>query len=152
LFEAKVAVRGEEPLLIGLSGPPGGGKTYSALRLAMGMRKLRGGDVIVIDTEGGRARNYADVFGFLHVKFDPPHSSEAFDEALKQQIARKPACIIIDSISDEHEGEGGYLDLHDEMVPKMGGNEWAAWARPKAARYAQHTACHPDLTTCDAVH
>jgi hypothetical protein len=40
----------------------------------------------------------------------------------------------VDAVSDEHEGEGGYLEWHDEMVPKMGGNEWAAWAKPKASR------------------
>ena len=32
-FDAKPAVREEVPLLIALEGPPGGGKTYSALRL-----------------------------------------------------------------------------------------------------------------------
>jgi hypothetical protein len=37
-------------------------------------------------------------------------------------------------MSDEHEGEGGYLEWHDELVPKMGGNDWAAWAKPKASR------------------
>jgi hypothetical protein len=34
-------------------------------------------------------------------------------------------------MSDEHVS---YLEWHDEMVPKMGGNEWAAWAKPAAAR------------------
>jgi hypothetical protein len=34
-------------------------------------------------------------------------------------------------MSDEHVA---YLEWHDEMVPKMGGNEWAAWAKPSAAR------------------
>jgi hypothetical protein len=34
-------------------------------------------------------------------------------------------------MSDEH---GAYLEWHDEMVPKMGGNEWAAWSKPSAAR------------------
>lgn len=133
-FEATEAARGEEPLLIGMVGPPGGGKTYSALLLARGMQEVRGGDIILIDTEGGRAKKYADEFKFLHVPFDPPHRPEDFLAAIKQQIARKPACIIVDSMSDEHEGEGGYLEWHDEMVPRMGGNEWAAWAKPKASR------------------
>jgi hypothetical protein len=34
-------------------------------------------------------------------------------------------------MSDEHDA---YLAWHDEMVPSMGGNEWAAWAKPAAAR------------------
>lgn len=133
-FEARPAVRGDDPLLIGMVGPPGGGKTKSALRLGKGMQAVRGGDMVVIDTEGGRARRYSDEFRFLHVMFDPPHEPHAFLEAIEQQVARKPACIIVDSMSDEHEGIGGYLEWHDAMVPKMSGNEWAAWAKPKASR------------------
>lgn len=133
-FEATPAVRADEPLLIGMVGPPGGGKTYSALRLAHGMQLVREGEIILIDTEGGRARKYADQFKFLHVDFEPPHQPHAFLDAIKAQLRRKPACIIVDSMSDEHEGQGGYLEWHDEMVPKMGGNEWAAWAKPKASR------------------
>lgn len=133
-FEAKPAVRGLEPLQLGMVGPPGGGKTYSALRLAVGIQEVYGGDIIVIDTEAGRARKYASNFKFLHVDLDPPHRSDAFLSAIEQQLPRNPACIIVDSMSDEHEGIGGYLEYHDEMIPKMGGNEWAAWSKPKAAR------------------
>lgn len=133
-YEATPAARTDEPLLIGMIGPPGGGKTFSALRIAAGIQSVRGGDVILIDTESGRARKYADQFKFLHVDFQPPHQSHAFLEAIQAQLPRNPACIIVDSASDEHEGQGGYLEWHDEMVPKMGGNEWAAWAKPKASR------------------
>ncbi len=133
-FIARPAVRQEEPLLLGMIGPPGGGKTLSSLRLAKGMQKVRGGPIIVIDTEGGRSRKYSDVIPFEIVEFQPPCRSERFLEAIKAQLSKKPAAIIVDSGSEEHEGEGGYLEWHDEMVPKMGGNEWAAWAKPKASR------------------
>jgi hypothetical protein len=133
-FEAKPAVREEGPLLLGMVGPPGGGKTLSSLRLAKGIQSVRGGDIIVIDTEGGRSRKYADIIPFRCHEFQPPCRSEDFLAAIKAQLSSKPACIIVDSLSDEHEGEGGYLEWHDEMVPKMGGNEWAAWAKPKASR------------------
>lgn len=133
-FEAKPAVRGEEPLSIGIIGPPGGGKTFSALRIARGIQQVRGGDIVLIDTEGGRARKYGDEFKFKHVDFQPPHRPDDFLAAIQQQIPSNPACIIVDSGSDEHEGQGGYLEWHDEQIPKMGGNEWAAWAKPKAAR------------------
>lgn len=133
-FEAKPAVRGEAAFSIGLIGPPGGGKTYSALKLAQGIQKVRGGDIHLIDTEGGRATKYADEFKFKHVDFQPPHRPDDFLAAIQQQVPANPACIIVDSGSDEHEGQGGYLEWHDEQVPKMGNNEWAAWAKPKAAR------------------
>jgi AAA domain len=134
IFAAKPATRGEEPLLIGLVGPPGGGKTLSALRLAKGIQSVRGGDIVLIDTESGRSRKYCGQIPFQHVDFAPPFSSADFLAAIQQQLGNKPACIIVDSMSDEHEGEGGYLEYHDEMVGKMGGNEWAAWSKPKHRR------------------
>ena len=133
-FDAQPAVRAEEPFSIGIIGPPGGGKTLSSLILAKGFQSVRGGDIIVGDTEGGRSRKYAEMIPFKLCEIAPPCQSHVFLDFIKQQIPHKPAAIIIDSMSDEHEGEGGYLEWHDEMVPKMGGNEWAAWARPKAAR------------------
>ena len=134
IFAAKPATRGEEPLLIGLVGPPGGGKTLSALRLARGIQSVRGGDIVLIDTESGRSRKYCSQIPFHHVDFGPPFASNDFFSAIEQQLASKPACIIVDSMSDEHEGEGGYLEYHDAEVGRVRGNEWAAWAKPKARR------------------
>jgi len=130
-FAAIPAARTEEPLLLGMIGPPGGGKTLSSLRLAKGIQSVRGGDIVVIDTEGGRSRKYSDQIPFGIVEMSPGSRSGDFLEAIKAQLASKPAAIIIDSLSDEHEA---YLEWHDEMVPKMGNNEWAAWAKPKADR------------------
>jgi hypothetical protein len=146
------SVRGEEPLLIGLIGPPGGGKTVSALRLATGMRKVRPGPVVLIDTEGGRSKKYSPengkpanpaalAFDFLRVEMTPDFRSHDFLAAIKAQLPLQPAAIIVDTLSDEHEGEGGYLEWHDAIATAkrgepgyVGGNEWAAWAMPKAAR------------------
>ena len=133
-FTASQAVLGEVPLLIGLVGPPGGGKTWSALRLAQGMRRVRPGPVVVIDTERGRARKYARDFDFLHVPFEPPFKPGDFLQAVRDQLPAKPAAIIVDSLSDEHEGEGGVIDWHDAEVERFKGNEHAAWGKPKADR------------------
>lgn len=130
-YQAQPATRSEEPLLLGLIGPPGGGKTLSALKLAKGIQSVRGGDIIVLDTEGGRSRKYNDLIPFSIVEMPPNSRSDAFLEAIMAQLPSKPAAIVVDSMSDEHDA---YLAWHDEMVPKMGGNEWAAWAKPAAAR------------------
>src|SRR3954468_747728 len=129
-YVAEPATRSEEPLLIGIVGPPGGGKTLSALKLAKGIQSVRDGDIIVIDTEGGRSRKYNDQIPFKIVEMVGGRSND-FLEAIRAQLPLSPAAIIVDSMSDEHEA---YLEWHDEMVPKMGNNEWAAWAKPKAAR------------------
>jgi hypothetical protein len=133
-FAAKQATLDEVPFLVGIIGPPGGGKTWSALRLATGMQRVRPGPIVLIDTERGRASKYAKDFDFMRVEFNPPFVPADFLEAIKAQLPLNPAAIIVDSLSDEHEGEGGVLDWHDRDVPKMGGNEWAAWSKPKASR------------------
>jgi AAA domain len=130
-YQAVPAIRSEEPLLLGMIGPPGGGKSMSSLRIAKGIQSVRGGDIIVIDTEGGRSRKYNDLIPFNIVELPPGARSDVFLECILEQLPSKPAAIIVDSLSDEHES---YLEWHDEMVPKMGNNEWAAWAKPKAAR------------------
>lgn len=150
-FTVVDAVRGEEPLLIGLVGPPGGGKSMSSLRLAMGMQRVRKGPVVLIDTEGGRSKKFApaegrqpdmvQTFPFKRIEFGPPFRSDRFQGAIELALSLDPAAVIVDVLSDEHEGEGGYLDWHDAIVNAkrgepgyVGGNEWAAWAKPKAAR------------------
>lgn len=133
-FTATPAIRGEEPLLIGCIGPPGGGKTLSALRLAHGMQQVRQGPIVLIDTEGGRSRKYAADIPFEIITIEGPTKPHEYLEAIKAALLRDPACVIVDSMSDEHEGEGGYLEWHDEMVPMFSNNAWAAWGPPKASR------------------
>jgi hypothetical protein len=141
-FEIKPAVREQVPLLIGLMGPPGAGKTYSALTLADGMREVAGGPAVLIDTEGGRSKKYADLFNFQRMDFAAPFKPSDFLAAIRQAVTVKPCAIIIDSMSDEHEGEGGVLDWHDTELDRMAGADWAkrervgqaAWIKPKADR------------------
>jgi hypothetical protein len=129
-YQAQPATRSEEPLLLGVIGPPGGGKSLSSLRLAKGIQSVRGGDIIVIDTEGGRSRKYNDQIPFKIIEL-PDATSSVFLEAIRAQLPNSPAAIIVDSMSDEHEK---YLSWHDAEVKNFGGNEWAAWSRPKADR------------------
>lgn len=153
-FTPQPGIRSSTPLLIGLSGPPGSGKTMSAVRLATGIRKDRGGDIIFLDTDGDRGRQYCPrageppdfktTFDMQHVTFMPPFSPLDFLAAIRQQLERNPACIIVDSTSDEHEGEGGVLWLADAYLERQAGTDWAkrdrlksaSWIEPKAERLA----------------
>jgi energy-coupling factor transporter ATP-binding protein EcfA2 len=141
-FAAVAAHRDQVPLLVGLMGPSGSGKTYSALRLATGIRKITGGDIYVIDTESRRSLHYADTFEFKHVEFTAPFSSDDYLEAMKFCIKAGAKVVVVDSMSHEHEGPGGYLDFHGREVERMAGNDYAkaervkmaAWIKPSAAR------------------
>ena len=141
-FEVRPARRERVPLLIGLTGPSGGGKTYSALRLATGIQQVSGGEIYFIDTESRRALYYADRFKFQHIPFDAPFGSLDYLVALQQCVKAGAGVVIVDSMSHEHEGPGGLMDLHDQAVQRMAGDDYAkrervkmlAWSEPKAKR------------------
>ena len=113
-------------LLIALAGASGSGKTYSAMELATGIS----GDkpFAMIDTEARRGLHYADQFRFEHAELAPPFSPHRYLEAIKAAEAEGYPCVIIDSMSHEHEGEGGLIDMAEASGIKGPG----AWARPKA--------------------
>jgi len=142
-FDYSPAARAPTPLLFGIAGPSGSGKTFSALRLATGMQRVIGGDIALIDTEHDRALHYAELFKFHHVPFRPPFSPLDYIAAIEHCAKQDAGIIIIDSMSHEHEGQGGLLEWHDAEVERMvkGPGNWnaqsaniPAWNKPKAAR------------------
>lgn len=141
-FEAKPAIREQVPVLMGIMGPSGGGKTFSALRVATGIQQVTGGDIYGIDTEARRMLHYADQFKFKHVQFDAPFGSLDYLEAIQHCVKQGAKVIVIDSMSHEHEGPGGLLDFQDKELDRMAGNDYGkrermkmlAWQRPKANR------------------
>lgn len=98
-FTLLPARRERTPLLLGLTGPSGAGKTCSALRLATGITRKEPGPIVLIDTENRRARHYADAFAFTHIDFTPPFGALDYVSALRAAEAVQPAVIIIDSLS-----------------------------------------------------
>lgn len=141
-FEDKPAVREHVPLMIGLMGPSGGGKTYSALRLATGIQRVSGGEIFVIDTEARRALHYAGAFKFRHVQFGAPFGPLDYLAAIEHCVRKGGKVVIVDSMSHEHEGPGGVLEMHEAEVQRLSGGDakkaerikMLAWSKPKAAR------------------
>lgn len=138
-FEFRPAVREQVGLLIGIAGPTGSGKTYSALSLATG---LAGGKrFAMIDTEARRALHYAETFTFDHTDFGPPFTPERYTEAIEAADVAGYPVIVVDSTSHEHAGDGGLLDWHEAELDRMAGADWkrreamtfAAWVKPKMA-------------------
>ena len=107
-FTFRPATRENVGLLIGLIAPSGGGKTFSAMRLAKGICGER--PFAVIDTEAGRAKHYADQFRFDHGDLHPPFRPDAYTDAIMAADAAGYPCIVVDSMSHEHAGDGGLLD------------------------------------------
>lgn len=137
-YEFKKAVREEVGLLIGLISPSGGGKTYSALRIASGIVST-GGRIAVIDTESRRALHYAGKFDFDHCELNAPFRPEKYADAIRDAVQSGHRAIIVDSCSHEWAGEGGILDWQEEELTRMAGDNWqkreackmASWIKPK---------------------
>lgn len=141
-FEDKPAVRERVPVLVGLVGPSGGGKTFSALRLATGMQRVSGGEVFFIDTEARRALHYADTFRFRHVVFEAPFGPLDYLAAIEHCVKVGARVVIVDSMSHEHEGPGGVLEMHGAEVERLSRGDankadkvkMLAWQKPKSER------------------
>lgn len=139
-FIAKEAVRERVPLLVGVMGCSGSGKTWSSLRLATGIQEITGGDIYGIDTEARRMLHYADDFKFKHVQFDAPFGSLDYLAAIESCVKQGAKTIIIDSLTHEHSGPGGYLQTQDAEVERMAGNDYAKRERVKMAGWIKPAA------------
>lgn len=148
-FEAGDAFRERSRLDIAIMGPSGSGKTKSALRLADGIARITGGDTWLVDTNNRRSLHHAPKPGEPHVPgvnhrfkvlhMPPPYSPADWGAAFERCIREGARRIIADSFSDEWEGEGGILDMHEAELDRRAGNDYdkrdrmnqAAWIMPK---------------------
>jgi hypothetical protein len=123
-FEIHRATKRRAKLRLGMSGPAGTGKTYSALLIAGGLGKRVG----LIDTEHGSGDLYADLLpeGYDVLPLTPPFSPARYVEAIHMLEQAGCDVIIVDSLSHAWNGEGGSLDRQGKIADKSG-NSWQAW-------------------------
>jgi len=135
------AQRSQVKLRIGLSGPSGYGKTYSALLLAFGITN-DWSKIAVIDTENNSASLYSHLGEYNVLSLGEPFAPHRYIEAIKTCENADMEVIIIDSISHEWSGKGGCLEMHDKL-----GGRFQDWARvtPYHNSFIDailHTNCH----------
>lgn len=133
----KKATKTQARARVALSGPPGSGKTYTALTWAQALGK----SIAVIDTERGSASLYADLFEFDVLDLAPPYHPHRLIEALAAAEAYDVA--VIDSTSHFWAGEGGVLEIVDKA--KVGGDSFRAWSKgtPLQQRMVDAILRHP---------
>ena len=117
------AQRHQVKLRIGLSGPSGFGKTYSALLMAYGMTN-DWKKIALIDTENNSASLYSHLGNFNVLSLGEPFTPERYLEAIKLCEDSGIELIIVDSISHEWQGKGGCLEIHEQL-----GGRFQDWAR-----------------------
>ena len=146
LMKLQQTQRHNVKLRLGISGASGFGKTYSALQLAYGMT----GDwskIAVIDTENSSASLYSDLGNFNVLNLNPAYSPERYIEAI--QICEKAGMkvIIIDSITHEWQGDGGCLQIHEQLGGRF--QDWAS-VKPRHQKFIDailQSKCHIITTT-----
>jgi Ni2+-binding GTPase involved in maturation of urease and hydrogenase len=109
---------------IGIMGPPGSGKTFTALTIAS---KL-GDKILVIDTENGSSTKYANIFHFNVIKLTD-YQISTYLAALEYVKEQQYDVVIVDSLSHAWAGKGGALELVEKIAKaKYHGNTFAAWS------------------------
>jgi hypothetical protein len=132
------AKREQIPLLLGVAGGTGSGKTMSALRMARGI--AQGAPFAFVDTENGRGLHYADAFpemqhGDLRAPFRPDAYTNAIQDGFKhlKDVPKEHRVVVVDSFSHEWSGDGGCLDWVDELTGGDAKKKGVAWATVKPA-------------------
>jgi len=128
-------------LKLGMSGASGFGKTYGALKLAKGIC----GDwskIALIDTENGSGSLYSDLGDYNTIDLKAPYSPERYIEAIKTCEDAGIEVIICDSITHEWDGEGGCLEINEQL-----GGRFTDWAKtmPRHKKFINailQTNCH----------
>lgn len=121
-MQLQKAKRNQVKLRVGLSGPSGYGKTYSALLLAYGITE-DWNKIAIIDTENNSASLYSHLGGFNVLTLLEPFAPERYIEAIKVCENADIEVIIVDSISHEWQGKGGCLEIHEMLGGRF--NDWA---------------------------
>lgn len=129
-FKVQKAVRERIYTKVALMSPSGGGKTYSALRLATGMKEAleklnkKPAKILLANTESARGRYYANEFDYDIIDLVEPFHPEQFIDAIDFAIAEGYDILIMDSTSPEWDGKGGCLELQQKA-----GGTYQAWGK-----------------------
>ena len=123
-MQLRQATRTKAKIRLGLSAVSGGGKTYSAIKIAKGLSRGDLSKVAIIDTENGSADLYAHLGNYNVLTLHPPYTPERYVECIKSCEDAGMEVIIVDSITHEWNGKGGILDIHSSMT----GNSFTNWS------------------------
>jgi hypothetical protein len=137
-FQVKKATREKIYTKTAIMAPSGGGKTYSALRLATGMAEEieketgKKASILMANSEQKRGYYYANEFTYDIVDIDAPHEPEKYVELIDFAVQEGYDILILDSTSHEWEGKGGCLEIHQKA-----GGRYQDWAKvtPRHERF-----------------
>lgn len=147
------ATRKKVKLRAAFIGPSGSGKTITALQLANAIVDRYGGEIGVIDTQGGQIFDYAETkwapHGFDVDSLDAKSSCEVVHASLANaKKAGKYSAIIVDSFSSTWIGEGGVLEQSEGFDNSQAFAKWKELNKPltRLIGFIQRMPCHVLIT------
>jgi len=140
-MEIRKAARKQAKIKLALQGVSGSGKTMSALLLASGITEWS--KIAVIDTENHSADLYSELGQYNVLQLSQPFTPERYCVAIQTCEDAGMEVLIIDSVSQEWEGQGGILNIHSAMQ----GNSFTNWGKvsPRHNAFVQkilQSKCH----------
>jgi hypothetical protein len=118
------AERRQAKLRLGITGPAGSGKTYSALLIAFGL----GGKIAMIDTENGSGDLYANLGDYDICTVTAPYDVRKYLALIAEAEKAGYDTIVIDSLSHAWSGEGGLLYMQGKIAAaSRSSNSYMAW-------------------------
>jgi hypothetical protein len=135
-FTPKKAQKAAVKLKMAIQGPSGSGKTEGALALAKNF--MPNAKILLIDTENSSASLYADRYDFDTIPLTAPYTSQRYVNAMREAVTGGYDVLIVDSITQQWDGEGGILRRKEEK-DRSGGNSFTNWASftPEHTRFME---------------
>lgn len=124
-FQFVPATKVQRKARIAIIGPAGCGKTMTGLLLAKGL----GRRIAVIDTEHSSASLYSGTVAFQVLALAAPFTPARYIAAAKAAGAAGYDVLLVDSMSQEWNGEGGVLQMVEAKKTQIR-NDFAAWNGP----------------------
>lgn len=134
----KKAEKHGSKLRLAIFGPPGSGKTMTALRIAKGI----GGNIAFIDSERGSASKYSDRFNFDVVNLEKK-TVEEYTACIRAAAAEGYNVLVIDSLS--HAWQELVEEIEILAGKKYNGNSFRAWGEgtPKQREFIDCILSYP---------
>lgn len=126
----KRATRESLPLKMQLHGTSGSGKTYTAIRIAYGLRPVgmpaEEWNVLVIDSEHRSASKYQGItedgvkWDIFTEQVSKPYASQKLVDVIQLGVEDGANVIVVDSLTHYWQGQGGILDTIEQLKKKAG--------------------------------
>ncbi len=147
-FAPRKAQKHSVKLKMAIQGPSGSGKTEGALALAKNF--IPDGKVLVVDTENDSASLYADRYDFDTISLAAPYTSERYKKAMQVATEGGYDVLIVDSLTQQWDGEGGILRRKEALDRQPGSNSYTNWSTytPEHTAFVEFIKQLPVHTIC----